>query len=347
LIIKELNHLIFKLVRSGLLIIVLVFLVIPIFYFWAGSPNLPKQQYRQIKKYHESSSIPDQDTLSIISFNIGYLSGMTNNLAVRSGYDFFHQNMEHAVEIFQDRSPTFIGFQEIDYHAKRSWYVNQMDSIAKKLKFPYGAYVVNWDKRYVPFPYWPVKVHFGKLISGQALLSQYPILNNRRIVFPKPDKNPFYYNAFYLDRLLQFTEMDVKGNRLLILNVHLEAFDTETREIQARILKDTVERYSKRYPLLLIGDFNCRPPFMNIQNNEEITLRVLQSIPGMHMTIREREYQENPAEYYTYSSRHPTETIDYIIHNERIQAISFEVIGESYEISDHRPVYFKFIIKKN
>jgi endonuclease/exonuclease/phosphatase family metal-dependent hydrolase len=284
--------------------------------------------------------------MSIISFNIGYLSGMTNNLPLHPGYDFFQENMVQAVELFRNRLPTFIGFQEIDYQAKRSWFVNQLDTIAEKLQFPFGAYTVNWDKRYVPFPYWPVKVHFGKLISGQGMISQFPILTMKRIVLPKPERNPFYYNTFYIDRLIQIAQIDIRGSQLIIMNVHMEAYDKETREIQAAILKDTVERYTGKYPLLLIGDFNSRPPFKNLNEDMDNTIQTILSIPGIELALSEKEYSENPHQFFTFSSRNPVEMIDYIFHNERIEAIEYEVLQESGEISDHRPVYFKFMIKK-
>jgi endonuclease/exonuclease/phosphatase family metal-dependent hydrolase len=325
----------------------MMFILVIIFYFWAGSSNLPTSQYNQINTYDSSSFSPDHDTLGIISFNIGYLSGMTNNLPTRPGLDFFQNNMEEIIRLFRDYSPAFIGFQEIDYHAKRSWFINQMDSIGMNLKVPNGAYVVNWDKRYVPFPYWPIRYHFGKMISGQGLLSHHPIIRNKRIVLPKPDENPFYYNEFYLDRLIQIAEVDVQGTRMILMNVHLEAFDRETREMQADILKDTVIRYIEKYPLLLFGDFNSRPPFEEITMNDETTIRTILSIPGIRMAISKKEYLENPSVFYTYSSRDPVEMIDYIFYNNRIQAISFEVLEESGEISDHLPVYFKFKLNKN
>lgn len=336
-----------RFIRNGLIIFSFILFAVIAFYFWARSPNLKTHQYAQIKNYDTDLTSPLQDTLSVISFNIGYLSGMTNNLPVRPDMDFFRNNLDMAIELFRDRSPTFIGFQEIDYLAKRSHDMNQMDSIAHHAAFSFGAYVVNWDKRYVPFPYWPVRYHFGRLISGQGILSQYPILSNRRIVLPKPADNPFFYNAFYLDRLIQVVEVDVNGNALILINVHLEAFDQQTREVQALILKEVVIHYIDRYPLLLFGDFNCPPPFCKVQDHDEATIRTLLSIDGIHMTVDDMEYWVKPDKYNTFDSRQPSEMIDYVFYNEMILPVYFEVLTGSTEISDHLPVYFKFIIKKN
>jgi len=225
--------------------------------------------------------------------------------------------------------------------------MNQMDSIAIHAGFNYGASVVNWDKRYVPFPYWPIRSHFGELISGQGILSKFPVLSNKRIIMQKPEGNTFFYNAFYLDRLIQVVEVDVQGNLLILVNVHLEAFDRRTRELQAERVKEVVAGYMDSYPLLLFGDFNSRPPFPQVKNNEENTIRKLRSISGIRMTVSEEAYSSDPQKYYTFNSQQPSEMIDYIFYNEKIIPLEFKVIHESTGISDHLPVFFKFIIKKN
>ncbi len=336
-----------RFIRYSLILFALILSGITVFYYWAGSPNLEPHQYALVKSYPKGLSLPEKDTLSIISFNIGYLSGMTNNLPSRPDEEFFRENMDHAVELFRNQSAVFMGFQEIDYKSKRSYNMNQMDSIAYQAGFSFGAYVINWDKRYVPFPYWPIRYHFGQLISGQGILSKFPILSNKRIVMSKPQGNLFFYNHFYLDRLIQVVEVDVQGSILILINVHLEAFDLQTRELQAHILKEVVERYINRYPLLLFGDFNSRPPFHNVRNNEESTIRTIQSIPGIHMTVNAETYEDEAEKYYTFDSSQPSEMIDYIFYNEKILPVEFKVLAESAEISDHLPVFFKFIIKKN
>ena len=336
-----------RFIPYGLIFLVLISSVIAAFYFWAGSPNLKIHQYALVKSYPTGSSLPGQDTLSIITFNIGYLSGMNNNLPVKPDEEFFRNNLDHAIEIFRERSPAFMGFQEIDYSSKRSFGMNQMDSIAYHAGFTFGAYVVNWDKRYVPFPYWPIRYHFGKIISGQGILSKFPILSNKRIVMPKPEGNPFFYNAFYLDRLIQVVEIDVQGTTLILINAHLEAFDKNTRELQANIVKEVAARYMDGNPMLLFGDLNSRPPFPGVKNNEEGTIRDILSINGIQMTVSEEAYVSDPQQYYTFDSRHPSEMIDYIFYNEKIVPIECKVLHESHGISDHLPVFFKFIIKKN
>jgi len=65
------------------------------------------------------------------------------------------------------------------------------------------------------------------------------------------------------------------------------------------------------------------------------------------MTVSEEAYAYDPQKYYTFDSRDPSEMIDYIFYNDKIVPIEFKVLHDSCEISDHLPVFFKFIIKKN
>jgi endonuclease/exonuclease/phosphatase family metal-dependent hydrolase len=223
-----------------------------------------------------------------------------------------------------------------------------MDSIAFYAGYNSSAMAVNWDKKYVFFPYWPPSVHFGRMLSGQGIISQFPITYNKRVVLPKPPANPFYYNAFYLDRLIQISEVEINDHALIIINVHLESFDRETREEQSEILAGHVLQYVDKYPLLLIGDFNCRPPFQGFGSSSESTIQSLLNIPGMVTAITEEVYMEDPEQYMTFSSDKPYEKLDYIFYNPRfIRKLEAGTLYEAGLASDHLPVYMKFILNEN
>jgi len=315
-----------------------------IFYFWASSSGMTEEDYVRIKEYKMQAS-GQKDTLSVMTYNIGYLSGMINNLAVERRGDFFLKNMEQSIDLVGNIQPDIIGFQEVDFYANRSFLMNQMDSIAFKCNYLEGGYAVNWDKKYVPFPYWPLSVHFGKMLSGQGILSNFPFIMNKRIVLDKPEENPFWYNAFYLDRLLQTSHLDV-GPGLIVMNVHLEAFDGATREKQIETVIAEYNQHRADFPVLLIGDFNCEPPYSESQFKDELTISQLLSIPDIAQAIPDSTYAKSPDEYFTFDSRKPYQKIDYIFFNpSRITCIEAFVVKEAGEISDHLPVYMKFMIK--
>ena len=221
--------------KKILVILLLLVLSFVAFYFWGSSNNWDIEKYNQIKGFTDKP-FSTSDTLSVMTYNIGWLSGMTNNLPVDRDEDLYAKNLKDALVVLKKYKPTIIGFQEIDVFAKRSFYYNQPDSLGIYLEYLNGGLAVNWDKKYVPFPYWPLKFHFGKLISGQYVMSDLEILNNEYVVLPKPINAPFYYKAFYLDRLIQKTWLKTNKGDLLVMNVHLEAFDQETRALHVDLV---------------------------------------------------------------------------------------------------------------
>ena len=333
------------LIKGLLIFLVLILSAFILFYFWGGSGAFRSSEYYRLVKFHDRPS-QRKDTFSVMTYNIGYLSGLDNNTPVRTTYAMNLANLDRAVSVIKDLSPDFIGFQEIDFASHRSYYLNQFDSIGLLGDYAMGAIAVNWDKNFVPFPYWPPSTYFGKILSGQAVLSRYPIVSNTVMILPKPASNAFYYNRFYLDRLVQTAGVELPDSvKLLIINVHFEAFDKKTREIDSDRLVDYLKTIPRETPYILIGDFNSRPPYRGVSLNDERTIRNIIA-SGLEPAVGENLYAADPGKYYTFNSGHPVEKIDYIFYNpSRISEVDAFVVKEMGEISDHWPMYMKFIIK--
>ncbi len=243
----------------------------------------------------------------------------------------FEDNLSLALENFKRIDADFLALQEIDYDSDRSYNVDQHEEIAG-LGYPYSAKSINWDKRYVPFPYYPFSMHFGKIISGQSVISKYPIIEQQRIELERNQGNPFYYDSFYLDRLAQVTKVRVSGHNLVIINVHLEAFDQETRVRQLEKLRTLYGKYCKEVPTIMLGDFNSDIRY----ENEGISL--LTEMIHTGNAVFDPGHIEN-----TFDSREPTERLDYIFYNtEYIREVSARVATEFKEASDHLPVLLTF-----
>lgn len=315
------------------MILVVAFVV---FYFWASSGIIVGKEYQRILSFEEPS--PSKDTLTIMTYNLGYLSGMKNNLAVEMPEELFDENLEKARELFHKYKPDIIGFQEIDFASSRSWNRNQLDSLSAGYHQAYRS--VNWDKRYVPFPYWPLKYHFGEMLSGQAILSKYPLSNEETIVLQKPGNAPFYYNKFYLDRLVQIADVQVGDRVVKVMNLHLEAFDAETRESQAVIVKEVYESYADDMPVILMGDFNSEPEWAT---PEDRALEIISKAKNLESAIPAPGAATDYSSVYTFSTGKPEIAIDHIFYNPKyIALVEWEVLQEAGEISDHFPVLMKF-----
>jgi endonuclease/exonuclease/phosphatase family metal-dependent hydrolase len=329
--------------KKILLVILLLVLSFVAFYFWGSSNNWNAKKYNQFQQFTDKPALVS-DTLSVMTYNVGWLSGMTNNLPVDRDEALYVQNLRDARSLLNEYHPDIIGFQEIDVFAKRSFYYNQPDSLGINLEYLNGSLAVNWDKKYVPFPYWPFQYHFGKLISAQYVMSNLEILENDYVVLPKPVNAPFYYNAFYLDRLIQKTWVKTSKGELLVMNVHLEAFDQETRIMHVDAVIEEYLKYADELPVLLIGDFNSRAMGSEGPLNE--SARKMFEVSGVGVAIADSMFAIDPIRNYTFSSGDPVEKIDYIFYNTKyIKKLDAKVVQEAGEASDHFPVWMQFVLK--
>jgi len=259
---------------------------------------------------------------------------MTNNLAVESPKELFEGNLEIVTSEVKKLNPDIIAFQEIDFDASRSYHVNQEEEISK-LGFNYRAQTINWDKRYLPFPYWPISMHYGKVVSGQSIISKYPLKEQQRIVLQRVADAPFHRDAFYLERLAQVVKVVLNGKEVVLINVHLEAFEAATRAKQLEEVLEIFNKYKDRYPTILLGDFNSKARDENA---------VIQKIFAMKDVGNAAFDMNNLGN--TFNSKDPFERIDYIFYTKNsIEYISGKVLNQFGQASDHLPVEMKFKLR--
>ena len=305
-----------------------------IFFFWASSPTLELSEYQSVIANETRSTQKNDSIFSIVTYNIGYLSGMTNNLAVESPKEFFDVNMAKVVSEIKKVKPDIMAFQEIDFDASRSYNVNQEEEISK-LGFNYRAQTINWDERYLPFPYWPISMHYGKVVSGQSIISKYPLKEQQRIVLQRVVDAPFYRDAFYLERLAQVVKVVLNGKEVVVINIHLEAYEKETRAKQFEEVLAIFNQYKEIYPTILLGDFNARARDENA---------VVQKIFAMKAIGSAASDMNNLGN--TFNSKDPSKRIDYIFYTKNsIEYISGKVLNQFGQASDHLPLEMKFRIK--
>ncbi len=305
-----------------------------VFFFWASSATLSDKEYSKLIINNYDEVLENDSIFSIVTYNIGYLSGMTNNLPILKPKELFDNNLEKVLVETEKLNPDIIAFQEIDYNSKRSYFVNQQNEIAK-LGYNYVSQAINWDKSYVPFPYWPTKMHFGKIVSGQSILSKYPLKDHKRIVLERVLNAPFYREALYLERLAQVAKVTLNGKEVVLINVHLEAFDKQTRANQFDTVLELFNEYKKEYPTILLGDFN------SLARDEKGIIQKIFLMDDVGNAAFKKENIKN-----TYDSKNPFKRIDYIFYTKNsIAYISGKVLVEFGESSDHLPVEMKFKLK--
>ncbi len=322
--------------------------------FWAHTGTLSATELATITVYPGMTAESPPDTFTVMTYNIGYLSGMTNNRPVDRTERLFSDNLAAAKRLMERVNPDIAAFQEIDFDSERSFGVNQLDALAIAGEYHAAAAVVNWDKHYVPFPSINPYYHFGRILSGQAVLSRFPVAAHERYTLERPP-TPFYYDAFYLDRVAQIVRVDA-GVPILVINVHLEAYDAETRNRQAAEVFTLYQRYKGDYPVLLLGDFNSIVPQERAFMSDSLRAASVQD-HAAELFIKEPSLEEsflgfadaNSASFearYTFPSDVPETGIDHIFYTkDRIEPVDTYVVDGSDQPSDHRALVMRFVLK--
>lgn len=325
-------------------IVISLFLIVAAFfgfYLWATSGALTSDHERYAI-YETSNGVEvSKDTFSIMTFNIGYLSGMTNNKAIERSKDLFDANAKSLFQLLKKESVDILAMQEIDFSSSRSYEINQLKLIQEKGGFRFGAKATNWDKHYVPFPYWPLDLQYGKIQSGQAIASKFRILTNEVEVLEKPIDQPFYYNDFYLDRLIQTSKLIIKGKEITVMNIHLEAFSEKTRAIHLKYVFEVFKNKATESPTILLGDFNEA-----LLPMEQSLMQPFYKEEKFGHAISVKASSRIADADYTFSAETPNRKIDYIFYSsDFLELIDVKTITDTNLLSDHLPVMMCFQFK--
>ena len=137
--------------------------------------EFPSSGIIEFKQFVERIHKEMPDEITAVTYNIGYGSAEKNNKPEVLSEEEVRKNLDVMVESLKELDPDIVFLQEVDFNAARTVGIDQMRYLAKSLAMPFAAYTVTWNKRYIPWPYWPPAVHFGRMLSGQAILSRFPI----------------------------------------------------------------------------------------------------------------------------------------------------------------------------
>lgn len=321
---------------------------------WFGYPWSLGERILQGEIVHvePEGMVENEEFPSVIKVQTWNMSFLFGEGSEGTGYEhkdkkFFEDKLNELVLEIKKSSPDIICLQEIDFESHRSSDINQARYLAAKAAYPYVAEAVSWQANYIPFPYWPVSVHFGHMKSGGAVLSKYPITSHEIHLLKKPLSQPWWYNIFYLHRYFQTVEIELGEKRLKLINLHLEAFDKADRKSQIEILLNKIKTQKVQ---LVAGDFNMVPTsatkkskFKDSEddyendNSYELMLK-----SGLSEVIPESIYSQEESLYFTFPASKPDRRLDYIFYDQELKMIKAEVIPSA--LSDHLPLKASFQI---
>lgn len=297
-----------------------------------------------VEYFEESPSV-----IKILTWNLGFLYGKGSE---GPGYlprtkTFYEERLQGLVSQIREWSPDIICFQEIDFDSNRSGGINQAEFVAIHGGYPFVAEAVTWDANYIPFPYWPLSRNFGRMRSGGAILSRFPIKSHHLELLAKPHGNPWWYNLFYLHRYFQKTVIDIGGEDYSIVNLHLEAFDKEDRAGQASLLAQKIRSEKIDFAA---GDYNMVPdvavkkrryPESEDDYENDQSFGVMKK-SGHDEVIPQEIYGKDETRFFTFPSWKPDRRLDYIFFRKGLKMMRAEVLPSA--LSDHLPIRASFQI---
>ena len=180
------------------------------------------------------------------------------------------ENMTALKSKIKELNPDIFFVQEADRDSKRSYYVNEYDSLKETFSDYNGSFAPNFKAGLVPLPLYNMT---GKVDAGIASFSKYTLSDSTRIQLPIPFSWPM--SLFNLKRCLLVNHLPIEGSdkELVIINLHLEAYDDgEGKAKQLAMLMDLMkEEYEKGNYVLAGGDFNQTFSTTNYQKYPKIT----------------------------------------------------------------------------
>ncbi|MBN2210136.1 MAG: endonuclease/exonuclease/phosphatase family protein [Sedimentisphaerales bacterium] len=332
-----------RLWRKMLLILLLVLVLLGGLLLWAcGGIQTARRFEGEIRDFYPAqTAVSPTDALTVMTWNIAWAYGAGSE---GTGYEprsreEMLERVEAIGEVIRDNKVDVVLLQEVDFDSSRSGRMDQLAELARVSGLRYGAYALSWKANYVPFPYWPPRRHFGRMRSGGAVLSRFPITNNIVFLHSKPDANSRIYNLFYLFRYMQRVSITIGDRKIQVVNNHLEAFDRTNRQQQAITAVNLLEQDAL---CIFGGDFNALPPEARQGHSRDDyggdnTIEKLRDVPYLHDVTDLDDYQNNYDAWRTFPADKPELKLDYLFVSDGFTVESAQVIPAD-QWSDHLPI---------
>lgn len=288
---------------------------------------------------------PASSTLRVATWNIGFGGGPDGMPTDRHADAAVRARLDRIAGALRAGNADLVFLQEVDRPSDRSGGIDQFVFLAEAVGLPHACFVTTWHLNWLPFPPWPPSRHLGRIHSGQALLSRFPIRECSRVELPQPDEYPWWYRRFFLHRALQVATVDLGGRAMTSVNVHLEAFSQPNREDQATRLRDHVADVAG--PLVVAGDFNAPPPHASRKGgfvDEDIDFATDATIArfldggDLHECMDDPGGARPEIETFTFPARAPTRRLDYVFFR-GFSGVDDARVDPGDPASDHLPVW--------
>ncbi len=352
-----------KAIKAILILLGLVVLLVALGFTWLSVKEYKPADVTDVKvevNENLSGRAPQQgQKISIVSWNIGY-AGLGNEA------DFFMDGGDDVTSYDQagvtsnllgiyrtlfesNRDASIYMLQEVDTDSSRTYSIDEKDYLG----IFNTTYALNHSCPFVPYPLPPI----GKVNAGLMTTSVFGIDCADRISLPCPFTWPTSTANLKRCLLVSYIPIDNSDKELVIVNLHLEAYDDgEGKIAQTNQLREFIQsEYEKGNYVIAGGDFNQIFPggieaYPNVHTDlwepgiitEDImpegwTLAYDTSTPTCRLLNQPYE-PDNVAntQYYV---------IDGFILSPNVELNSVKTLDEGFVYSDHNPVKLQITLK--
>ncbi len=345
-----------KLLKTVLIILGIILLCAAAFILWLSVTEFKPGDVSDVKieaNSEVSGLTPFLDEeFSVISWNIGYAGlGKDSDFFMDGGENVSSADQDTVnasllgiyKTLYSDADPaTVFMLQEVDQNSTRTYGKNEVDALG----INNSAYALNYSCKFVPYPVPPI----GRVNSGLLTTTIYDIDSAERISLPCPFKWPV--SVANLKRCLLVSYLPISGtdSKLVIVNLHLEAYDDgEGKIAQTKQLREFIRaEYEKGNYVIAGGDFNQifpggldKYPNTHTENwepgqiSDDImpegwTLAYDLETPSCRLLNQPYDATDTEnTQYYV---------IDGFILSPNVELVSVKTLDEGFEYSDHNPV---------
>lgn len=348
-----------KIIRTIFLLVLFLILAFGIFLFYATLTDFKPPAEEVVFTSDHPDILNDSLVLDLMTWNLGY-AGLSKEM------DFFYDGGKnvrppkkkveeniHAIlqEIKRKDSMNFILLQEVDFRSKRSYRINEVDSLVAWMKGFWLFSGINYDVTFVPVP---PKAPMGHVKSGLVTLSKYIPSSVTRYSFPVNFAWPT--KLFMLDRCFLVSRFNLSGGKeLLIINTHNSAYDNgalSTKELE--YLSGFIHKeFENGNHVIVGGDWNQSPPDFvpAFTHNKFDTVDLIhingKLLPSGWQWIYDASTPTNRRVDFPYDEKTThTTVIDQFLISPNVESISVRGLDLGFEHSDHHPVIARFRLKK-
>ncbi|WP_242831991.1 endonuclease/exonuclease/phosphatase family protein [Butyrivibrio sp. VCD2006] len=262
-----------KKILIGLLIVILVpLLAYGLFMLFLTVVEYKPADVEDVKPVQNEAVLPGTDnSYTIMTWNIGFGALDENDDFFMDGGKDVRSNTAAEVdeniagirETIEQISPDFAILQEVDRNSDRSHRRDEVELITSGFSDFSSTFAYNYKVFYIPYPIPPI----GKVEGGLLSFSRYNIESASRIALPCPFSWPERLGNLRRCLLVSRIPVGDVGKELVIVNLHLEAYDSgEGKAAQTALLKNYLENeISKGNYVVAGGDFN--QTFSNIDTS--------------------------------------------------------------------------------